>query len=75
MKFGFYFSENKCPNRSNSTSVTSVCNLDDSIGSVCLHNCPPGQEVVGSKQSLCRENGEWSHPVPTCQSEYQYVYF
>ncbi|XP_051042093.1 P-selectin isoform X1 [Phodopus roborovskii] len=39
-----------------------------SYGSTCTFNCPEGRLLNGSARATCRENGQWSAAMPTCQA-------
>ncbi|XP_035301706.1 P-selectin [Cricetulus griseus] len=39
-----------------------------SYGSTCTFNCPEGQSLNGSARATCREDGQWSAAMPTCQA-------
>jgi len=32
------------------------------------YSCNKGWQIVGHSTSTCLENGDWSHPPPTCRS-------
>ncbi|CAH1793745.1 unnamed protein product [Owenia fusiformis] len=36
------------------------------FGTIVNFTCDPGYIIEGAPKLLCQENGNWSHPVPTC---------
>ena len=39
------------------------------FGSIVNHTCNLGFALNGSNQRMCQENGEWSQPLPSCESK------
>ena len=39
------------------------------FGSVVTHSCDDGFVLVGADERICLESGNWSTPLPSCQSK------
>ena len=40
------------------------------FGSVVTHSCDDGFVLVGADERTCLESGNWSAPLPSCESKY-----
>ncbi|GAB1285628.1 P-selectin [Apodemus speciosus] len=61
----------KCSELHMDTAVAMNCSNpwgNFSYGSTCTFHCPEGQSLNGSVRATCREDGHWSHAMPTCQA-------
>ena len=39
------------------------------IGELVWYNCSPGFTLNGAADIVCRRDGTWSHPAPTCDRD------
>ena len=39
------------------------------FGSVVTHSCDDGYLLVGADEQTCLESGNWSTPLPSCESK------
>lgn len=49
--------------------VNTTAGSGTEYASVLMFSCDPGYDLVGSVYIHCKSDGNWSHPVPTCQSK------
>ncbi|XP_056017716.1 sushi, von Willebrand factor type A, EGF and pentraxin domain-containing protein 1-like isoform X1 [Ostrea edulis] len=47
--------------------INTTAGSGTEYASVLMFSCDPGYDLVGSVYIHCKSDGNWSHPVPTCQ--------
>ena len=53
---------------------TVMCTSSNEVNSVCVYWCDDGFSLDGSTQVTCQPSGDWSNPVPRCESKSQAPY-
>ncbi|XP_023220733.1 complement factor B-like isoform X1 [Centruroides sculpturatus] len=63
--------ENDCPNPGIPINGIKIGRLYK-FGNVVKFRCLPGKQLVGSKQRMCQNNGEWSGSEAICLDEHDF---
>ncbi|GFY13131.1 sushi, von Willebrand factor type A, EGF and pentraxin domain-containing protein 1 [Trichonephila clavipes] len=57
-----------CPEIPKTEGMTILYTEDQNIGSIAAFHCFAPRVRTGVSHAICKQNGEWKDPVPTCTS-------